>query len=94
MKRIVMLLTLVVTMVAAMVPAGGAFARSPSVPIENGHPSCFGEFARLKPGSPGPGTTFVKPVVTLAAPGGVDELAGFVGDLNQNRPCPPPPTTF
>ncbi len=77
-----------------MVPAGVVFAEPSSDPIDNGNPSCFGAYARSEPGPPGPGTTFVKPVVEVAAPGGVDELAGFVGDINQSRPCPPPPTDF
>ena len=92
MRRIVLLLTVAVTMVAAMVPAGVVFAESLSDPSNNSNPSCFGAFSRSESGPPGPGTTFVQPVVTVAAPGGVDELAGFVGEINQSRPCPPPPT--
>lgn len=94
MRRIVLLLTVAVITVAAIMPAGVVFAQSLGGPIENGNPSCFGQYARSEPGSPGPGKIFVKPVVTLAAPGAVDELAGFVGEINQNRPCPLSPTNF
>ncbi len=94
MRRIILLLTVASTIMVAMVPAVVASAQSLRDPIENGNASCFGHFARSEPGSPGPGTTFVKPVVTLAAPGGVDELAGFVGDINQSRPCPPSSTNL
>ena len=87
-KRAVAVFTLVAILVTVMALMGTAFANPPS---DNGNPSCFGQFARSAPMGPGPGTVFVRPVTTAFAPGGVDELAGFVGDLNQNRPCPPPP---
>ena len=91
MKRSVSLVTLVAAMAVTTVLSGAAFAQDP--PTE-GNPSCFGGYARSEPGPPGPGTTFVKPIVTVAAPGGIDELTDFVRELNQTRPCPPPPANF
>ena len=92
MRRSISLVTSAAVMTATMVLSGTAFAQDP--PTDEGNPSCFGAYARSEPSPPGPGTTFVKSIVTVAAPGGVDELAGFVGELNQNRPCPPPPANF
>jgi hypothetical protein len=78
-----LIMTTAVVVAATMVLAGTAFAQS-----ENANPSCFGVYAQNNTAGgeqPGPGF-FVKTVTT--APGPVDELAGFVGDINQRRPCP------
>ena len=97
MRRIVLLLLVAVIMVAAMVPAGVVFAESPSDPIDNGNPSCFGTYARSEPGPPpGPGEFVSDAATGLAMPGpespgsGTDEVAsqiGLVQDVRQDV-CP------
>ena len=86
MRRIpLLIMTTAVVVAATMVPAGTALAQS-----ENANPSCFGRYAQNNTAGgeqPGPGF-FVKTVTTAAAPQGVDDLAGFVGEINQSRPCP------
>ena len=92
MRRNVLLATAAAVMVATVALSGTAFADPAppdNPPIDSGNPSCFGAYARSEPGPPGPGTTVVKPIVTVVAPQGVDELARFVGLVNQTRPCPP-----
>ncbi len=95
MRRIVLLLTVAATIVAAMVPAGSAFAQSLSDPIENGNPSCFGAYARSEPvPPPGPGEFVSDVATTLAEPGtpesGTDEVASQIGLLQLVRQdvCP------
>ena len=95
MRRIVLLLTVAVTMVAATVPAGVVFAESLSDPIDNGNPSCFGTYARSEPGPPpGPGFFVSDAATYLAGTGtpesGTDEVArqiGLVQDVRQDV-CP------
>ena len=91
MRRLVLLVAVVAVVTVAL--SGMAYADPPSEPpIDSGNPSCFGEFARNIPNGPGPGTTFVKPITEVAGPTNVDELAEFVGTVQQVRPCPLEPT--
>ena len=83
-----------VTTVAAMVPAGVVFTESLSDPSDNSNPSCFGAYARSESGPAGTRHYVRKAGSHRSSPGSVDDLAGFVGDINQSRPCPPPPTDF
>ncbi len=84
-----------VTTVAAMVPAGVVFAESPSDPIDNSNPSCFGIYAGSEPGpQTGPGEFVSASATFLAEPGtpesGTDEVASQIGLVQQVRQtvCP------
>ena len=98
MRRIVLLVIVAVTMVAAMAPTGVVFAESLSDPSDNGNPSCFGAYARSEPFPPPPPGDYVSTAATgLAMPGpefpgsGTDEVATEIGlvQLVRQDVCPP-----